>query len=159
MQKKMLMIVGVIVILFAALYFVNDYKTNKTMDDNENPYGKEGLDQATVNQLDDPNYQNQITPDALKEKLDNKEDVTVYFYSPTCSYCQNTTPVLVPLAEEMNVDIKKMNLLEFKTLWDLYEIEGVPTLVHYENGKEVARISSEQPEESFRAFLTENIIE
>src|SRR5699024_11448014 len=86
------------------------------------------------------------------------EDITVYYYSPTCSYCQKTTPVVVPVAEEMGVDLKKMNLLEFDKM-DYYKVEGTPTIIHYEDGKEVARIVGEQPKENFEAFFKENVVD
>lgn len=150
----MLLILGAVIILFAGLYFVVDYKNKQAVDGTNNPYGKDTLAQETIDQLDDPNYQNQIIPDALDELLDNKEDAFVYFYSPTCVYCQRTTPVLVTLAEELDLDLKKHNLLEFKDSWDTYHIEGTPTLVVYENGEEVDRISGEHSEEEFNDFLT-----
>lgn len=154
----MLLIVGSILILFVALYFVVDYKNNQTVEKSGNPYEKETLRQETIDQLDDPLYQNQVTPEALEEMLENNEDVSVYFYSPTCIHCQNTTPVLVPVAEDLNIDLKKLNLLEFEDEWDTYAIEGTPTLVHFKNGEEVARIDGEQSEETFKAFFEENVI-
>lgn len=154
MRNKMFMIIGVVVLLFAALYFVMDYKKKKALDGGNNPYGKDNLAQETIDQLDDPLYQNQITPDALAEALDNDEPMTVYFYSPTCVYCQNTTPVLVPVADELELDLKKLNLLEFKDSWDAYGIEGTPTIIHFENGEEVARMSGQQSEDVLREFLT-----
>lgn len=154
MRDKMIMIIGVIVALFAALYFVVDYKNKQKLTSVDNPYGKDQLAQETIDQLDDPLYQNQITPNSLEELLEDGEDVTVYFYSPTCVYCRNTTPVLVPVAEELGIDLKKMNLLEFEESWDTYNIEGTPTLIHFENGEEASRISGEQPEEVFREFLS-----
>lgn len=159
MKNKMLIIVGIIVLLFAGLYFVNNYKNKQALEDNENPYGKDRLEQETIDQLDDPLYQNIIVPEDLDKKLENGEDVTVYYYSPTCSHCQRTTPVVVPIAEDLGVDMKKMNLLEFDKM-DYYSVEGTPTIIHYENGKEVARIvgSQENPEETFRQFFEENVV-
>lgn len=157
MKNKMLIIVGVIVLLFAGLYFVNNYKNKQAVEDNENPYGKDSLKQETIDQLDDPLYQNIIVPEDLDAKLANGEDITVYYYSPTCVYCQKTTPVVVPIAEELGVDLKKMNLLEFDKM-DYYHIEGTPTIIHYENGEEVSRIVGEQPEENFRSFFKEYVI-
>jgi len=157
MKNKMLIIVGVIVLLFTGLYFVNNYKNKQAVEDNENPYGKDNLKQETIDQLDDPLYQNIIVPEDLDAKLANGEDITVYYYSPTCVYCQKTTPVVVPIAEELGVDLKKMNLLEFDKM-DYYHIEGTPTIIHYENGEEVSRIVGEQPEENFRSFFKEYVI-
>lgn len=153
----MLLIVGAIIVLFAALYFVNDYKNKQALSESNNPYGKDELRQETIDQLDDPLYGNIIVPDDLDAMLDAEENVTVYYYSPTCVYCQRTTPVVVPLTEEYDIDMKKMNLLEFDKM-QYYDIEGTPTIVHYENGSEVARISGEQPEEAFRDFFEEYVV-
>jgi len=158
MKNKMLMIVGAIVILFAALYFVNDYKNKKALDVSDNPYKKENLRQETIDQLNDPLYGNIIVPEDLDAKLDAGEDITVYYYSPTCVYCQKTTPVVVPLTEELGIDMKKMNLLEFDKM-DYYDIEGTPTIIHYKDGIEVGRISGERPEEEFREFFDEYVLE
>ncbi|WP_010650087.1 thioredoxin family protein [Oceanobacillus massiliensis] len=159
MGKKMLIIIGAIVVLFIALYFVVDYKNNQALDNSENPYGSKELDQATIDQLDDPLYQNQILPEQLSETLNNGEEATVYFYSPVCVYCQNTTPYLAPLAEDMDVDMKKFNLLEFGQEGTAYNIESTPTLVHYEDGEEVARLVGQQAEEDYEAFFNEYVLE
>ncbi|WP_087973344.1 thioredoxin family protein [Oceanobacillus rekensis] len=158
MGKKMLIIIGVIVVLFIALFFVIDYKNNQALENSENPYGTNDLDQATIDQLDDPLYQNIILPNDLNEKINNGEEVTVYFYSPTCVYCQNTTPYLAPLAEDMDVDMKKFNLLEFGQEGLSYNIESTPTLVHFENGEEVSRLVGQYPEEEYEAFFNEYVL-
>ena|SRR5690625_142936 len=153
MRNKMLIILGVVIVLFVALYVLVDYQNKQTIKQTGNPYGKDQLKQETIDQLDDPLYQNQIVPNDLAEKLENEEDVFLYFYSPTCPYCLEVTPVLVPLAEELNIDVKKLNLYEFEQEKHTYDIKGVPTLVYYENGQEVDRISGAQPEEVFRSFF------
>ncbi|WP_368654521.1 thioredoxin family protein [Ornithinibacillus sp. 4-3] len=153
MKNKMLLIVGAIVLLFAALYFVVNYKNEQAVEKSGNPYEKDRLNQATIDQLNDPLYQNQILPEDLEEKIENNEDVTVYFYSPVCVHCQRTTPILVPVAEELDVDVVKLNLLEFEEPWNTYDIEGTPTIIHYSNGEEVARLSGEKNEEQIREFL------
>lgn len=141
----MLAIVGVIVVLFIALYFVNDYKNNK------NAAGDSNDENGDL-------YDNQVKPDDLREDIDSGEPVTVYFYSPDCVHCQRTTPVLVPLTRENDVDMKKMNLKEHKQQWDEYGIEGTPTLIHYDDGEEVARMSGEQSKEDFTVFLDEYVL-
>lgn len=157
MRNKMLLIIGAVVILFAALYFTTNYKNEKAINSADNPYKKESLRQETIDQLDDPLYDNIIVPEDLDAKLANNEDITVYYYSPTCVYCQKTTPVVVPITEELNIDMKKMNLLEFDKM-AYYDIEGTPTIIHYENGEEVARISGERPEEEFRDFFEQYVV-
>ncbi|MFD2042752.1 thioredoxin family protein [Ornithinibacillus salinisoli] len=159
MQKKMLAIIGVIIILFVALFFVINYKNDQAINKSDNPYGTTDLEQPTIDQLDNPHYGNQILPDELDEKIQNGEAVTVYFYSPTCVYCQNTTPYLVPLTEDLDVDMKKLNLLEFPSEGNKYGIESTPTLVHFDNGEIVASIVGQRTEEEFTAFFNEFVLE
>ncbi|WP_163537123.1 thioredoxin family protein [Gracilibacillus sp. YIM 98692] len=155
-MKKMIIFVLVLVAIFAALAFVVQYQ--KKQQSEGNPYNKSTLHSATIDQLDDELYQNQIIPEDLAEKLDNGEDVTVYFYSPTCPHCQRTTPVVVPLAEEYDIDLVKLNLLEFEPEWNTYNIEATPTIVHFENGEESARIMGERPQEQFEDFFEQEVL-
>ncbi|MUK90096.1 thiol reductase thioredoxin [Ornithinibacillus sp. L9] len=159
MQKKMLAIIGTIVVLFAALLFVINYKNDQAISNSDNPYGTKDLNQATIDQLDNPDYGNQILPDELEDKIDSGEAVTVYFYSPTCVYCQNTTPYLVPLTEDLGIDMKKLNLLEFPSEGNKYGIESTPTLVHFEEGEIVASIIGQRTEEEFTAFFNEYVLD
>lgn len=154
----MFLFIGVIVLLFAGLYFVIDYKNNQKVNNNENPYGDKKLSQSTIDQLDDPLYSNQILPKDLEEKMENGEAVTVYFYSPECVYCQQTTPILIPVTEDLDVDVKKFNLLEFGQEGTPYGIKSTPTLVHYKDGKEVARIVGQHTESEFNAFFNEYVL-
>ncbi|WP_226677296.1 thioredoxin family protein [Rossellomorea aquimaris] len=154
-MKKIIIFLVAIVGLFAAIAIVTSVQNNQKAEGNK--FKKAKLNPATVELLDDPNYQNVILPEELEEKIKNKEDATVYFYSSTCIHCKRTTPTLAPLAEDMGVDMEQYNLLEFEQGWDQYGIEATPTLVHYEDGKEVARIVGEHPEEDFKRFFEENV--
>ncbi|GAE93664.1 thioredoxin [Gracilibacillus boraciitolerans JCM 21714] len=158
-MKKMIIFILVLVIIFGGLIAIVNYQNSKQLDGVDNPpYGKSELDQATIDQLDEEIYQNQILPEDLANKLANGEDVTVYFYSPTCVHCQRTTPEVVPVAEEYGVDLVKMNLLEFEEQWNVYNIEATPTIVHFEDGKESARIVGEQPQDNFESFFGTEVL-
>ncbi|NEU30994.1 thioredoxin family protein [bacterium LRH843] len=152
-MKKVIIYGGIIVLLFISLAVVTTMK--QTEQSAGNPYGKDRLNPATIELLDDPNYQNVILPDELDEKLSKGENVTVYFYKSDCPYCKEATPRLVPLAEELGVEIVQYNLLEFEQGWRDYGIESTPTLVHFEAGKEKGRVVGAAPNEGFEAFLNE----
>ncbi|WP_077617069.1 thioredoxin family protein [Bacillus sinesaloumensis] len=143
-MKKVIIFTVIIVAIFGALAFVTTQQNKQQAEGN--PYGKKNLDPATIKQLDDPNYGNQILPDELETKLENGETMTVYFYSPTCPHCQETTPVIVPMVDDMGLDLKKYNLLEFEEGWNKYGIEYTPTLIHFENGEEVSRLVGYHPD-------------
>ncbi|EMT44932.1 MULTISPECIES: co-chaperone YbbN [Anoxybacillus] len=150
-MKKLLIFGGVIIALFIALAWITSYTQKQKVEGN--PFGKEELHPATIDLLDDPNYKNIILPDELREALNNKETMTIYFYSSTCEFCKKTTPIVVPLAKEMGIDLKQFNLLEFDEGWNEYRIEATPTIVHFQNGKEVARIEGYYEEDVFRQWF------
>jgi thioredoxin-like negative regulator of GroEL len=152
--KKVALFLGVVIVLFAGLAFMTNYQQQQKAEGN--PFKKENLHPATIKQLDDPNYQNIILPDELEKKLKNGESLTVYFYSPTCTHCQKTSPIIVPMAKEMGIDMPLFNLLEFEQGWKDYHIEATPTVIHYENGKETSRIEGSQDPEVFRKWFEEN---
>ncbi|WP_347861224.1 thioredoxin family protein [Salimicrobium sp. PL1-032A] len=156
MKKKMIIFGSVLVVLIIALAVIVNLQNAEKAEGN--PYNKseDELKQSTIDQLDDPNYDNQILPDELEEQIESGDPVTVYFYSPECVYCQNTTPYLVPLTEDMGVDMKKMNVLEYESQMMEYQIEATPTVVHFDNGEEQDRIVGQQPEEAFRDFFESN---
>lgn len=152
-MKKLLIIAGIVVVIFAGIIFL----TNQANDEKlaNNPYDTEDLEQATIDQLDDENYQNIVLPDELEDQIASGDPTTVYFFSPTCQYCQQTTPVLMPVAEEMDVDVLQYNLLEYGEGGEQYMIEATPTLIHFENGEEVSRWVGAQPEENIEKFFTD----
>ncbi|WP_079515731.1 thioredoxin family protein [Rossellomorea marisflavi] len=152
-MKKVIIFLAVIVLLFGGIAIITSMQDSQKAEGNM--FKKDKLKPATVDLLDDPNYQNVILPDDLKEKLDNKEDVTVYFYASDCVHCKRTTPTLAPLAKDMDVDMVQYNLLEFQQGWNDYNIEATPTLVQFKNGKEEARLVGEQSKEDFEAFFNE----
>src|SRR4051794_23016014 len=127
-MKKVLIFLGIIIALFIALAVVTNMKNSEKVSEN-NPYGKDNLEQATIDLLGDENYQNIILPKELEKKLEDQEDVTVYFFASDCPYCKEATPILTPMVEELGIDLVQYNLLEFKQGWDDYIIESTPTIV------------------------------
>ena len=170
-MKKVIIFLVIIIALFAGMAFLNSQSgsesstsesvnksgAGETEEVGDNPYGKESLHQDTIKQLDDENYQKLILPDDLKEKLDNKEDAVVYFYSPSCSHCQATTPDVMAAAEAEDIDIQQYNLLEFEEGWNDYGIEFTPTLVVFEDGKEKERnVGALENKEAYIDFFNEH---
>lgn len=146
-MKKMALYLGIILGLFAILYAVdyasNQQVNNKLQDAAEKLYNTQPdqLTKATRDQLNDDNYQRIILPDSLEEKLNNKESLFVYMFSPVCSYCQATTPVLEEIAKDLDVDYVQLNVYEFADMWDVYNIEATPTLIYFQDGVEAERLS------------------
>lgn len=152
-MKKLFIIAGIVVVVFAGIILLTNQANDTKLANN--PYDTDDLNQATIDQLDDENYQNLILPADLEEQIASGEPTTVYFYSPLCGYCKETTPILMPVAEDMDVDVLQYNLLEYEEEAAPYQIEATPTLVHYEDGKEVSRWVGAQPKENIELFFTD----
>ncbi|WP_017379279.1 thioredoxin family protein [Paenisporosarcina sp. TG-14] len=155
-MKKLLIIGGIIVAVFALIIVLNNMSNNNKLADN--PYGTNDLEQETIDQLDDENYQNIILPDDLQAKVESGEPVTAYFFSPTCVHCKAMTPVLMPVVADMDVDIFQYNVLEFDQGWEDYAIKATPTMIHFEDGKEVSRMVGNQPEENIKTFFNDVVL-
>src|SRR6478735_6878498 len=69
------------------------------------------------------------------------------------STSQKISPVVVPMAKDLNVDMKVMDIEKLDAPWDEYKIQGTPTIIHFKDGKEVSRISGEQPEDKLKEWL------
>ncbi|TQR19075.1 thioredoxin family protein [Psychrobacillus vulpis] len=155
-MKKLAIFGGIIIAIFVLIIVLNSQKNKDSLADN--PYDKDNLRQSTIDLIKDPNYQNIILPDKLKTEISSGKPVTVYFFSPECVHCKEMTPRLVPLAEEKGVNIVKYNILEYEQGWDDYLIEATPTLIHYKDGKEVARTVGSQPDDNILAFFDQVVL-
>jgi thiol-disulfide isomerase/thioredoxin len=161
-KKKFPMIyvyIGIVVVLFGSIFAVSNMSPVNALYDKK----VNDLNPATRAQLNDPNYQNIILPADLDKKIADKEDFFVYMFSSSCHYCQVTTPQLVPLVQELGIDMPQFNLLEFPAYNNKMNINYTPTLLYYKDGVEVDRMESGIREEGtdvgytiddFRAFFT-----
>ncbi|GER65846.1 thioredoxin [Weizmannia acidilactici] len=158
-MKKIILFLAIIIVLFAGIAGITKYQQNKQK--KHNPYAGaksvSELSTATRDQLDNPLYQNIILPKQLQSDLKAGKDVTVYFFMPTCPHCKRTTPVVSPVAKDMGIDLKEFNLTEFESGWDEYKIKATPTIVHYKDGKEAARIVGEHTKQEFRQWFSKYV--
>lgn len=155
-MKKLLIIGGVIIAVFVLLIVLTNMSNDKRLADNQ--YKTDDLKQETIDLLTDEYYQNIILPEDLKEKIESGEPVTAYFFSPTCPHCRAMTPVLMPIAEDMNVDIVQYNVHEFEQGWNDYNLEATPTMIHFEDGQEISRTVGNQPDENIEAFFNDYVL-
>ncbi|WP_342526099.1 thioredoxin family protein [Chryseomicrobium sp. FSL W7-1435] len=152
-MKKLLIFGGVIVAAFVLIIVLTNLSNQDKLANN--PYDTDDLSQSTIDLIDDENYQNIILPDELQEKLAANETVTVYFFSPECSFCKEMTPVLMPLADQEEVEIVQYNLLEYPEGGTEFGINSTPTLIHFEEGVEEMRAVGGMPEADILRFFDE----
>ncbi|PEP83615.1 thioredoxin family protein [Bacillus pseudomycoides] len=137
-MKKMLIFGGIIIILFAAMFAVAQMENKNTAKQEKNY------------------YTNKISSSDIRKNNEEKKEQTIYFYQTDCHYCEKVSPIVVPMAKDMNIDMKVIDILNDNPTWDDYKIEGTPTIIHFKDGKEVNRISGEQPKDNFEKWFKEN---
>ncbi|PFJ17982.1 thiol reductase thioredoxin [Bacillus cereus] len=146
-MKKMLIFGGIIIALFVAIFAV-------TQMEEKNASTSQKLNNTTRSQTDGPSYYtNKISLSDLKKNLEEKKEQTVYFYQTSCVHCQKLSPIVVPMAKDLNVDMKVMDIEKLDAPWDEYKITGTPTIIHFKDGKEVSRISGEPPKDKLKEWL------
>lgn len=141
-MKKLAIIGAVIVVLFAAIIILTNISNQSKLDES-NPYGTSDLRQSTIDLLDNEHYQNIIQPEDLQEKIASGEPVVAYLFSPECVHCQNFTPNLMPTADEVDVHIDQLNILEYQAGWAEYKVTSTPTLIFFNEGNEVNRLEGD----------------
>jgi len=89
--------------------------------------------------------------------LQTESPVLVDFWSPTCGPCRALLPILDELAEENAGDaiIAKVNAAEYPKLTARYDIDTLPTLLVFHQGKVVERMSGVQSKHKLQSALDE----
>jgi len=90
----------------------------------------------------------------------HKHPVLVDFWADWCSPCIFIAPILAKVIEEFEgaVSLAKIEVDEGENmkLAGKYQVRGFPTIILFENGKEVARFSSARSQSYIEEFIETN---
>jgi thioredoxin 1 len=88
-------------------------------------------DHANILTLTDKNFQHQT-----KDKI-----VLVDFWAGWCAPCRMMAPVLNEVAAELNGNsrVGKVNIEQYQSLAQKFNVRNIPTMILFKNGKEVDR--------------------
>jgi thioredoxin 1 len=122
-MKTALTIIGALIVVFGVLFLIARarMKNIPSVEDHKN-----------IITLTDVNFQHQT-----KNRI-----VLVDFWASWCAPCRMMAPVLNDVADELtgNAYVGKVNIEQYQSLAQKYQIRNIPTMVIFKDGKEVSRI-------------------
>ena len=89
----------------------------------------------------------------LRDLIESKKPVLVDFWATWCPHCRKINPAYEQIAEEYagRLEVVKVDVDQDETLWE--ELELIPTLRLYMEGKPVDSIVAPQSKAAIEAFL------
>jgi thioredoxin 1 len=78
-----------------------------------------------------------------KEQLDQaiqKGDCLVGFSAPWCGFCHRLMPIMQKISDEIEQPIYAVNIDENKDLADAYQVETIPNIFYFHNGRPIDSI-------------------
>lgn len=81
-----------------------------------------------------------LTDKNFNQQIKNKR-VLVDFWAEWCGPCKMMAPILNELAEELpeGQAVGKLNVEEYQSMAQKFQVRGIPTMILFENGKEINR--------------------
>lgn len=90
----------------------------------------------------------EIKEENINEKINNKGRVIVDCYAPWCGPCRMLSPIIDEIANEMNeCTFYKLNVDDSIEFASEYEIVSIPTILIFDNGILVNRITGFRPKQ------------
>ena len=82
-----------------------------------------------------------------------KEKTIVDFYATWCGPCKMLGPVFEEVSNEIDIKFVKVDIDKHEDLCREYKVMSVPTIILFENGKEVKRNIGFIPKEKLIEFI------
>ena len=100
-----------------------------------------------------------LTNKHFQELLLEEKPVLLDFWAPWCSYCRRIAPAYDRIAQQYGdrVVVAKVNIDEEPELAKLEQIEVIPTLVLYKNGKAADFLIAPESQAAISELIQQNL--
>lgn len=90
---------------------------------------------------------------------EESKPVLVEFWAPWCSYCRRIAPALKKVAEQYRdtLVVGQVNIDDEPLLANQEQIEVIPTMVLYRDGKALGSIVAPESKAAIEAFIRESL--
>ena len=91
--------------------------------------------------------------------LGEKKLALVDFWANWCGYCHALAPVIEQIAEEYadTVAVGKVDADSNGAIAAQFDVMGLPTVLLFENGREVDRLVGAMPKEAYRQMIQKHL--
>ena len=86
-----------------------------------------------------------LNMDNFKEFINSKDMVLIDFWATWCGPCKMLAPVLEELVEKEIINVGKVDVDEYSELAEAFDIQSIPTLMLFQEGKLIAKRMGYQP--------------
>ena len=101
-----------------------------------------------------------ITDDNINEMVEKYPLLMVYVSAEWCGPCKILRPVMNRLSDDNQipgVGIGKCNVDDNEQLSSDYKIKSIPTVLVFQNGKEIKRIVGAKPIQEYQSIVDEHL--